>query len=137
MERAVREGWTDICITGCDGTPLPYRLKRALDNRGVNLTGLDRLSGPRTGSSEDAKVGEFADRVDLSRARRPWSPAAMRRAQLAALSDADSGVISPTLVFAPTSGALPWGEKLAQNEVLLAGTGFVPEGLDFTVRHAE
>jgi len=61
----------------------------------------------------------------------------MRRAQLAALSNADSGAIPPTLVFVPTSGALPWGEELAQNEVLLAGTGFVPEGLDFTVRHAE
>ena len=137
IERAVREGWTDICITGCDGTPLPYRLKRALDNRGVNLTGLDRLSGPRMGSGIAADVGEFADRVDLSRARRAWSPAAMRRAQLAALSDIDSAGISPTLVFAPASGALPWGDKLAQNEVLLAGKGFVPEGLDFAVRLAE
>ena len=137
IERAVREGWTDICITGCDGTPLPYRLKRALDNRGVNLTGLDRLSGPRMGSGIAADVAEFADRVDLSRARRAWSPAAMRRAQLAALSDIDSAGISPTLVFAPASGALPWGDKLAQNEVLLAGKGFVPEGLDFAVRLAE
>ena len=137
IERAVREGWTDICITGCDGTPLPYRLKRALENRGVNLTGLDRLSGPRMGSGIAADVGEFADRVDLSRARRAWSPAAMRRAQLAALSDVDSAAISPTLVFAPASGALPWGDKLAQNEVLLAGKGFVPEGLDFAVRLAE
>ena len=137
IERAVREGWTDICITGCDGTPLPYRLKRALDNRGVNLTGLDRLSGPRMGSGIAADVGEFADRVDLSRARRAWSPAAMRRAQLAALSDIDSAGIYPTLVFAPASGALPWGDKLAQNEVLLAGKGFVPEGLDFPVRLAE
>ena len=137
IERAVREGWTDICITGCDGTPLPYRLKRALENRGVNLTGLDRLSGPRMGSGIAADVGEFADRVDLSRARRAWSPAAMRRAQLAALSDIDSAGISPTLVFAPASGALPWGEGLSQNEVLLAGPGFVPEGLDFAVRLAE
>lgn len=137
IERVVREGWTDICITGCDGTPLPYRLKRALDNRGVNLTGLDRLSGPRSGSGIAADVGEFVDRVDLSRARRAWSPAAMRRAQLAALSDVDSAAISPTLVFAPASGALPWGDKLAQNEVLLAGKGFVPEGLDFAVRLAE
>ena len=137
IERAVREGWTDICITGCDGTPLPYRLKRALENRGVNLTGLDRLSGPRMGSGIAADVAEFADRVDLSRARRAWSPAAMRRAQLAALSDIDSAAISPTLVFAPASGALPWGDKLAQNEVLLAGNGFVPEGLDFPVRLAE
>lgn len=137
IERVVREGWTDICITGCDGTPLPYRLKRALDNRGVNLTGLDRLSGPRSGSGIAADVGELADRVDLSRARRAWSPAAMRRAQLAALSDVDSAAISPTLVFAPASGALPWGDKLAQNEVLLAGKGFVPEGLDFAVRLAE
>ncbi len=137
IERVVREGWTDICITGCDGTPLPYRLKRALENRGVNLTGLDRLSGPRSGSGIAADVGELADRVDLSRARRAWSPAAMRRAQLAALSDVDSAAISPTLVFAPASGALPWGDKLAQNEVLLAGKGFVPEGLDFAVRLAE
>ena len=137
IERAVREGWTDICITGCDGTPLPYRLKRALDNRGVNLTGLDRLSGPRMGSGIAADVGEFADLLDLSRARRAWSPAAMRRAQLAALSDVDSASISPTLVFAPASGALPWGDKLARNEVLLAGKGFVPEGLDFAVRLAE
>lgn len=137
IERVVREGWTDICITGCDGTPLPYRLKRALENRGVNLTGLDRLSGPRSGSGIAADVGEFVDRVDLSRARRAWSPAAMRRAQLAALSDVDSAAISPTLVFAPASGALPWGDKLAQNEVLLAGKGFVPEGLDFAVRLAE
>ena len=137
MERAVREGWTDICITGCDGTPLPYRLKRALDNRGVNLTGLDRLSGPRTGDGLNAEAAEFADRVDLSRARRAWSPAAMRRAQLAALSDVDSGAISPTLVFAPATGALAWGEKLSQNEVLLAGPGFAPEGLDFAVRLAE
>jgi Sec-independent protein secretion pathway component TatC len=137
IERVVREGWTDICITGCDGTPLPYRLKRALENRGVNLTGLDRLSGPRMGSGIAADVAEFADRVDLSRARRAWSPAAMRRAQLAALSDVDSAAISPTLVFAPASGALPWGDKLAQNEVLLAGKGFVPEGLDFAVRLAE
>ena len=121
IERAVREGWTDICITGCDGTPLPYRLKRALENRGVNLTGLDRLSGPRMGSGIAADVGEFADRVDLSRARRAWSPAAMRRAQLAALSDVGSAAISPTLVFAPASGALPWGDKLARDEVLLAG----------------
>ena len=137
IERAVREGWTDICITGCDGTPLPYRLKRALENRGVNLTGLDRLSGPRMGSGIAADVAEFADRVDLSRARRAWSPAAMRRAQLAALSDIDSAAISPTLVFAPASGALPWGDQLAQNEVLLAGKGFVPESLDFAVRLAE
>ena len=137
IERVVREGWTDICITGCDGTPLPYRLKRALENRGVNLTGLDRLSGPRSGSGIAADVGELADRVDLARARRAWSPAAMRRAQLAALSDVDSAAISPTLVFAPASGALPWGDKLAQNEVLLAGKGFVPEGLDFAVRLAE
>ncbi|PXF23903.1 MAG: hypothetical protein CXX72_00535 [Methanobacteriota archaeon] len=137
IERAVREGWTDICITGCDGTPLPYRLKRALDNRGVNLTGLDRLSGPRMGSGFAADVGEFADRVDLSRARRAWSPSAMRRAQLAALSGLDSAAISPTLVFAPASGTLPWGDKLARDEVLLAGKGFVPEGLDFAVRLAE
>jgi hypothetical protein len=137
MERAVREGWTDICITGCDGTPLPYRLKRALDNRGVNLTGLDRLSGPRTGDGMNAEAAEFADRVDLARARRAWSPAAMRRAQLAALSDVDSGAISPTLVFAPATGALAWGEKLSQNEVLLAGPGFAPDGLDFAVRLAE
>ena len=137
LERAVREGWTDICITGCDGTPLPFRLKRALDRRSINLTGLNRLSGPRSGSVIDAERSKFADCVDLSRARRAWSPSAMRRAQIATLSDANLGTIAPTLVFAPSSGALPWGESLAPNEVLLAGTGFVPEGLDFAIRHAE
>ena len=61
----------------------------------------------------------------------------MRRAQIATLSDADLGTITPTLVFAPSSGARPWGESLAPNGVLLAGAGFVPDGLDFAIRHAE
>mgnify|MGYP000223120231 CR=1 FL=1 len=71
-DRIQRERVDSIVIGGCDGSPLPFSVKQALNVAECELTGLNRLSGPLAGHGS-VVLREWADRLDLARASSPWS----------------------------------------------------------------
>ena len=129
-DRIQRERIDDVVIGGCDGTPLPWGVKHSLETSECSLSGLGRLWGPRHRSSS-AELGLWADTLDLARASRPWSEAAARRAQLQSLTAAPEEL---QYLAVASQGEVPWGVRLQEGEVLLAGSMGLDDELVTTVR---
>lgn len=115
MERVMTERLTDIVISGCDGSPIPGRLKDSLGELGCSFSGLNMNSERLCADSADIEVSEFAHRLSLARAAQPWSDLSMGRAQLPLLRETGLSV----KYVSSASGRLPWGLRLKGNEVWL------------------
>lgn len=131
-DRIQRERVDSIVIGGCDGSPLPFSVKQALNVAECELTGLNRLSGPLAGPGS-VVLQEWADRLDLARASRPWSKEAARRAQLQLLGEAPHGL---SALLVTEADSLPWGARPQRGEVLLTGSNQIDDSLITTVEAA-
>nr|AIF10205.1 Sec-independent protein secretion pathway component [uncultured marine group II/III euryarchaeote KM3_44_G05] len=123
-DRIQREKINSIVIGGCDGTPLPFAVKKSLAVAECDVTGLNRLSKSQvTGTPE---LTDWAESLDLARASRPWSEDSARRAQLQLIQEAPKEL---SALVVTESGSLPWGARLNGGEVLLTGSNRIDEAL--------
>ncbi|HJM20071.1 MAG TPA: hypothetical protein QF802_06415, partial [Candidatus Thalassarchaeaceae archaeon] len=113
-ERVLRENLTDVVITGCDGNPIPGDLKRSLSSVGCKFSGLNRLSTQLHSDFASQSLSDFADRIDLVRASRPWSKQAQGRAQLIAINEKNR---EDAEYLSSMSGIQPWGLRLTENQI--------------------
>jgi Sec-independent protein secretion pathway component TatC len=125
LERVRDERFSDVLISGCDSSPLPFQLRDSLAILGTRLSGLNLLesSAVRSQSSPHETLDlqlALASLVD------PWTKSSIRARQLAVLS---AHRRPSRILHCEATGELPWGYQLRPDEVFLPAPGKVGSGI--------
>jgi Sec-independent protein secretion pathway component TatC len=128
LERARDERFTDVLISGCDASPLPFPLRDSFSILGTRLSGLNFLEFS-SARSHPSPLQTLDLQLALAAMVDPWAESSIRTRQLALLSTAHR---PRRILYGETSGKLPWGYQLRPDEVFLPAPGKVGrEIMDF------
>ena len=64
LDTILRNRATDLIISGCDGTPLPYEFRESLQSSSCSLTGLGWLDSNADSNQRQAEVTALAKSGD-------------------------------------------------------------------------
>ncbi|MCS5582220.1 MAG: twin-arginine translocase subunit TatC, partial [Pseudomonadales bacterium] len=125
LERARDERFTDVLISGCDSSPLPFPLRDSFSILGTRLSGLNllKLSSAR---SQSSPLQTLDLQLALAAIVDPWPESSIRTRQLALLSAAHR---PRRILHCETTGKLPWGYQLRPDEVFLPAPGKIGRGI--------
>ncbi len=125
LERIRAERFSDVLISGCDSTPLPFQFRDSMDILGINLRGLSLMEyeASRTIYSKNSSL-EIS--LAIAALNNPWSLSRLRQRQYSILSE---NPLPNELYFSEASGKIPWGLQLRQGVVFLSGVGPLSENI--------
>tara|TARA_B100001123_G_scaffold284027_1_gene316478 strand:- start:116 stop:1204 length:1089 start_codon:yes stop_codon:yes gene_type:complete len=123
LEKMRDERYTDVIISGCDGTPLPFQFRDSLNILDINLGGL-QLIDSRSYRTQESNL--LSADIDLAVASMidPWPLDKIRDRQFTALS---SNNLPNRILFSQSTGKMPWGSQISENELFIPGKGPIGE----------
>jgi hypothetical protein len=118
LEFLLMDNWTRLIIPGCDGSPVPARLRAALIEQDCELVGASWLDAPSVDATVSEATRSLAHALSLDALVYPWSASLAAEAMKNRVELAGGNAAAIEFVERE-DGRRGWGEYLGPSQIVL------------------